>query len=95
MIRAVFFDWAGTLAHPEPDRHEVIYRVAQEVEVKLPRPGLIRGVYAAESGVPEGAPPRWSEGKDEAPFIRWWDVLLAEVGVEVSRELRLERLPGA
>jgi FMN phosphatase YigB (HAD superfamily) len=35
MIKAVFFDWVDTLAHPEPDRHEVLHRVAQEMRVKI------------------------------------------------------------
>ena len=64
MIKAVFFDWIGTLAHPEPDRYEVLHRVAQEMGVELPPQRLIRGIYAAENQVPAGAPPRWREGKD-------------------------------
>jgi len=90
MIKAVFFDWMNTLAHPEPDRHENIYQVAQELGVELPPQKLMKGVYKAESQVPEGAPPRWREGKDEAPFIGWWEVLLAEVGVKLSKEVMLE-----
>ena len=90
MIKAVFFDWMNTLAHPEPDRHENIYRAAQELGVELPPQRLMRGIYEAESQVPAGAPPRWSEGKDETPFIRWWEVLLVEVGVKLSREVMLQ-----
>jgi len=72
MIKAVFFDWVRTLAHPEPDSHEVVYQVAQGLGVKLPPQRLIKGIHAADNQMPAGAPPRWREGKDEEPFIRWW-----------------------
>ena len=90
MIKAVFFDWLNTLAHPEPDRHELFSQVAQELGVELPPQKLIRAIYEAESQVPAGAPPRWSEGKDEAPFIRYQEILSAEVGVKLPREVMLE-----
>jgi len=38
MVKAVFFDWMNTLAHPEPDRHEYYCRVARELRK---RPGAI------------------------------------------------------
>jgi FMN phosphatase YigB (HAD superfamily) len=90
MIKAVFFDWLNTIAHPEPDRHMLFSRVAQELGVEAPAHKLIRAIYNAESREPAGAPPRWSEGKDEAPFIRYQEVLWAEVGVGLSREVMLE-----
>jgi putative hydrolase of the HAD superfamily len=90
MIKAVLFDWIGTLAHPEPDRPELFSRAARELGVSLSPQQLIRGIHMAESQVPAGAPPRWREGKDEAPFIRWWEVLLAEAGVQMPREVMLE-----
>ena len=90
MIKAVFFDWLNTLAHPEPDRHELFSQVAQELGVELPPQKLIRAIYEAESQVPAGAPPRWSEGKDEAPFIRYQEILSAEIGVKLSRDVMLE-----
>ena len=90
MIKAVFFDWMGTIAHPEPDRDEQFSRVARELGVELPPQKLIRAIHVAESQVPAGAPPRWSEGKDEAPFIRYQEVLSAGVGVKLSRETMLE-----
>ena len=90
MIKAVFFDWIGTLARPDPDRHELFAQVAAELGISLSPPQLIKGIHMAESQVPAGAPPRWREGKDEAPFIRWWEVLLAEAGIQMSREAMLE-----
>jgi len=90
MIKAVFFDWTGTLSHSEPDGCELLHQVAQALGVELPPQGLIKGLHAAENQMPSGAPIRWREGKDEEPFIRWWEILLAEVGVKLSRELMLE-----
>ncbi|NOQ18101.1 MAG: HAD-IA family hydrolase [Dehalococcoidales bacterium] len=86
MIKAVFFDWVGTLAHPEPDRHESIHQAARELGVELPLHKLLRGVLKADMRVSEGAPPWWRKGADEEPFIRWWKALLAEVGVSLSRK---------
>jgi len=84
MIKAVFFDWVGTLSHPEPDRHEVIHQAARELGVELPLHKLLRGILKADVRVHEGAPPRWRKGVDEEPFICWWKALLAEVGVSLS-----------
>lgn len=55
--------------------------------VELPPQRLIKGLHAAENQMPSGAPPRWREGKDEEPFICWWEILLAEVRVKLSREV--------
>ncbi|UCD54364.1 MAG: HAD-IA family hydrolase [Dehalococcoidia bacterium] len=90
MIKAVFFDWLNTIAHPEPDRHELFSKVAQELGIELPPQKLIKAIHVAESQVPAGAPPRWSEGKDEGPFIRYQEVLSTELGVKMPRETMLE-----
>ena len=90
MIKAVFFDWLNTIAHPEPDRHILFSQIAREMGVELPSQKLIKAIYEAECQVPAGAPPRWSEGKDETPFVRYQEVLWAEVGVKLSREEMLE-----
>jgi len=92
VIKAVFLDCLGTIAHPEPDRHENIHQVAQGLGVELPLQGLMKSVYEAESQVPAGAPPRWHEGADETPFIHWWEVLLAEAGVKLV-SLRVRSIP--
>ncbi|MBA7666347.1 Phosphoglycolate phosphatase [subsurface metagenome] len=86
MIKAIFFDWVGTLAHPEPDSHEIVQQVAKGLGVELPPRELRKGLHVAENQMPSGAPPRWEEGKDEGAFLRWWVIVLAEVGVKVSRE---------
>ncbi len=84
MIKAVFFDWVGTLSHPEPDRDENIHNAAREMGFELPLDNLLVGVLRADNQVPEGAPPCWREGAPEEPFLRWWKVLLDEVGVKLS-----------
>ena len=90
MIKAVFFDWLNTIAHPQPDRHELFSQVAQELGVELPPQKLIKAIHVAESQVPAGAPPRWSEGKDEASFIRYQEVLWEGMRVKMPRETMLE-----
>ena len=86
MIKAVFFDWVGTLSHPEPDRDENIHNAARELGIELPLDNLLVGVLRADNQVPEGAPPCWREGAPEEPFLHWWEVLLGEVGADLSRE---------
>jgi HAD superfamily hydrolase (TIGR01509 family) len=88
--KAVFFDWMGTLAHPEPDRHELFSQLARELGFELSPQRLLRGVMEADTRVPEGAPPRYAEGKDETPFLRWWEVLLAQAGATIPKDVRLE-----
>jgi len=90
MIKAVFFDWSDTMAHPEPDRHVVVHCAAQELGVKLSLQGLKRRLYEAESQVSAGSPSRWREGEDEAPFILWWEVLLSGTSAKPSTELMLQ-----
>jgi len=92
MIKAVFFDWMNTLAHPEPDRHEQYCQAAREMGIKLSPQKVIRGIYVADSQVPAGIPPRWSEEKDQEPFIRFQEVLLAEAGVKLPRDMILKLL---
>jgi len=86
MIKAVFFDWMNTLAHPEPDRHELYCQVAQELGIELSPQKVIRGIYAADEQLPAGIPMKWGEGKDEEPFIRFQEIILAEAGVKLPRE---------
>ena len=97
MIKGVFFDWGFTLAHPEPDRDMQFYQCAQELGVSLPLKGLLKGVHEADNQVPKGAPPRYSEDEDKAPFLKWWDVLLSYIGGNVPENTKLEitKLAGA
>lgn len=92
MIKAVFFDWMNTLAHPEPDRHEYYCQAARELGIELSPQKVMRGIYAADSQLPAGIPPRWSEEKEQEPFIRFQEIILAEAGVELPRDVILKLL---
>jgi len=86
MIKAVFFDWLNTVAHPQPDRHELFSQVAGEMGVSVPPSKVINAIYVAEGAEPAGAPVKWSQGSDEAPFVRYQELLWDELGIEVPRE---------
>jgi len=90
MIKAVFFDWLNTVAHPQPDRHELFSQLARQLGVKVVESRLIRAIYAAEDEVPAGAPAKWVEGQDEVPFIRYHEVLWGEAGVDVPAETMMK-----
>jgi putative hydrolase of the HAD superfamily len=89
-IRGVFFDWVGTVARPEPDRHMGIYLAAKKLGYELPIEKLSRSVYKAENEVMDGMPGAWREAKGEAPFLKWWDIVLADTGIELPKEIKLE-----
>jgi len=90
MIKAAFFDWLNTLAHPQPDRHELFYQLARQLGVEVAENRMIRAIYAAEDEAPAGAPAKWVEGKDEAPFLRYHEVLWREAGVDVPEETMMK-----
>jgi len=92
MIKAVFFDWMNTLAHPEPDRHEYYCQAARELGIELSPQKVMRGIYAADNQLPAGIPPRWSEEKEQEPFIRFQEIILAEAGVKLPRDVILKLL---
>jgi len=86
MIKAVFFDWVGTLAHPEPERHEIYRRTYREFGAELNVNKLMRGISLAEARLAEGNPFRWGESEAEESHLRYQEILLAESGVELERE---------
>ena len=92
MIKAVFFDWMNTLTHAEPDRHEQFCQIAQELGIELSPQKVMRGIYAAGSQLPAGAPYRWRESEDPDVFIRYLEIVLAEAGVKLPRDTVLEIL---
>ena len=92
MIKAVFFDWMNTLAHPEPDRHEYYCQVARELGIELSPQKVMRGIYIADNQIPAGIPPRWSPEKEQEPFIRFQEIILAEAGVKLPRDMVLKLL---
>jgi len=92
MIKAVFFDWMNTLVHSEPGTHEIYCQACRELGVELSHQKVIRGIYAADTQLPAGIPIRWREGEDEEPFVRYQEILLAEAGVKLPRDIILKIL---
>ena len=92
MIKAVFFDWMNTLTHAEPDRHEQFCQITRKLGVELSPQKVIRGIYAAGTQLPAGAPYRWRESEDPEIFIRYLEIILAEAGVKLPRDTVLEIL---
>jgi FMN phosphatase YigB (HAD superfamily) len=92
VIKAVFFDWMNTLTHAEPDRHEQFCQIARELGVDLSPQKVIRGIYAAETQLPAGAPYRWQESHDPEIFIHYIEIILAEAGVKLPGDKVLEIL---
>lgn len=92
MIKAVLFDWMNTLTHAEPDRHEQFCQAAKELGIELSPQKVIKGVYAAGSQLPAGAPYRWRESEDPEVFIRFHNIVLSEAGVKLPRDIVLEML---
>ena len=92
MIKAVFFDWMNTLTHAEPDRHEQFCQIARELGIELSPQKVMRGIYAAGTQLPAGAPFRWRESEDPEVFIRYIEIVLAEAGAKLARGTVLEIL---
>jgi len=90
VIKAVFFDWLNTIAYLKPDRHEIFSQILNQFDIETSPDKLIRGIYAAENQVPMGAPPKWREGEDENPFVRYQEIVLAEIGVTLPRDAILD-----
>ena len=90
MVKAVFFDWFNTIAHPDPDRPEIYCQVLPEFGIEPSPERVIRGLYDAENQVPGGTPYRWSESGDPEVFLRYQDVLLSEVGAKLPRDAVLK-----
>jgi putative hydrolase of the HAD superfamily len=90
VTKAVFFDWLNTIAHLKPDRHEIFSQVLTQLGIESSPAKLIRGIYAAETQLPAGAPYRWRESEDPHVFIRYQQIVLAEVGVTLPGDTVLE-----
>lgn len=82
----MFFDWLNTLAHPEPERHEIYLRTYREFGIELDLKRLASGISTAENLVAEGNPVKWRESGDNEPCIRYQEVLLSEFGIRLPRE---------
>ena len=90
--KAIFFDWMNTIAHAEPDRHEQYCQVAQELGIELSPEKVIRGLYAAGTQLPAGAPYQWRESENPEVFIRYQEIILSQAGTKLTRDTALEML---
>ncbi|MFC2012814.1 HAD family hydrolase [Chloroflexota bacterium] len=94
MIRAVFFDWFNTLACFDPPREELHSRVLHEFGIEVPPRKIFPGVLAADSywfdeNARLAVRKRSPEEREEVN-IGYQQVLLAETGVNTSRETLLK-----
>jgi FMN phosphatase YigB (HAD superfamily) len=89
-IKAVLFDWVGTLARPDPDRHEGLRQVALQLGYDLPLDVLSRSVYKADYEVSIGSPGVWKDGEEINPFLECWKVCLAATDIEIPDDMLIE-----
>ena len=94
MIKAVFFDWFNTLARFDPPREELHSQVLGEFGIGVSPQKLMPGVFAAdnywfEENARSAIRDRSPEEQKEIN-IHYQKTLLAEVGINASRELLLK-----
>jgi len=94
LIKAVFFDWFNTLARFDPPREEMQSRVLREFGIGVSPQELMPGVFAAdnywfEENARSAIRGRSPEEQKEVN-THYQKTLLAEVGINVSRELLLK-----
>ncbi len=93
MIKAVFFDWFNTLARFDPPREELHSQVLGEFGIGVLPQKLMPGVFAAdtywfEENARSAIRDRSPEEQKEVN-IHYQKILLAEVGINTSREVLL------
>jgi len=94
LIKAVFFDWFNTLARFDPPREELYSQVLGEFGIGVSPQKLMPGVFAAdnywfEENARSAIRDRSPEEQKEVN-IHYQKTLLAEVGINASRELLLK-----
>ena len=94
MTEAIFFDWFNTLAQFDPPREELHSRVLREFGIEISPRKVLSGVLAADSYWFEENAKFSLRGKSHEErkelYIHYQEIVLAEVGVSVSRELLLK-----
>jgi putative hydrolase of the HAD superfamily len=94
MIRAVFFDWFNTLAHYDPPRYELHRRACGELGFEVSPEDTRRGVLAADRFYFDENIKAPIEQRDrdaqQAVWLRYQEIVLAEAGVPVSPEQVLQ-----
>ncbi|MCD6453016.1 MAG: HAD-IA family hydrolase [Dehalococcoidales bacterium] len=87
MIKAVFFDWSYTLVYSKPSPQGVYGGVYQKFGVELDPQLIMKGLALAEKQLADGNPVKWRKSADEEVFIRYQEILLAEWGVTLPRDI--------
>ena len=90
--KAVFFDWLNTIAHPQPDRHEIYSQVLPEFGIQPSQHKLLKAIYSAETQEPSGPPYRWDESRKNEACIRYQEIVLEMVDARLPRESLLQVL---
>jgi putative hydrolase of the HAD superfamily len=90
VIKAVFFDWFGTLARYDPPREELQRRVLGELGVSVPRADISRALLVADrefydSVAATGAEPDREERARRA--LHHQEALMRQLGVHTTEEL--------
>ena len=90
MYKAVFLDWFNTLAHYQPEQHEIHWQALKHVGVEVSLKDVMRGVAAANkylyeenTRLPLG---RRDPGVRFEVYRNYEYVILDEIGVQVSGE---------
>ena len=86
MIKAVFFDWYGTLVHWKPERIQIFDEAYAEYGIRFDPKKLTKAIAVAEEQVPEGNPLKWEESEDKGRYIRYQEILLFEHGISLPKE---------
>ena len=94
MIKAVFFDWFNTLAHYEPPRYLLHSQACRELGIEVSPETMIRSIliadkYFFEENIKSPVEKRSPEEKAEV-YNHYQDVMFAEAGVKVAKELMLK-----
>jgi putative hydrolase of the HAD superfamily len=96
MIKAIFFDWFDTLAHYKPSREEVHSQVLDEFGIKMASSALIPAIQVADKyilGENSISPVEKRNHKERVEvYLNYNNIMLAEAGIKVSRELHLKIL---
>ncbi len=90
MFKAVFLDWFNTLAHYQPDQHEIHWQALKHVGINVPKQDVLRGVAAANKYLYKEntrLPLDKREPGERFEIYRNYEyIILDELGITVSGE---------
>ncbi len=99
MIRAVFFDWFNTLADYEPPRHQLHWQACREHGIELSPETMRRSITLADrfffAENTRSPVEKRSPEEKTGVYIRYQEILFAEAGVRVAKDVLLKILARA